>query len=139
MTRTRGWSPIPDPIPEEEAREKDQRFLARRRRRMEERTVLYRHLDAGDQLLYVGVSSSPERRDAEHVRSSVWAELVTWSTSNWFESTIEAETAEIVAIRTEEPIFNVAYGAPDRDHRVVAYLVEIGRPDLIPRALGRKQ
>ena len=69
-------------------------------------TAVYRHYDADGQLLYVGISSRPLRRGYEHSISAHWAERVSVTKQEWFESRAEAAAAERKAIRAERPIAN---------------------------------
>jgi predicted GIY-YIG superfamily endonuclease len=71
-------------------------------------TGLYRHFDADGLLLYVGISSKPPQRLAEHARGSDWAKAIARVTIEWFETREAALAAEANAIRDEAPIFNLA-------------------------------
>lgn len=85
--------------------------------------ALYRHFDADDVLLYVGITGDADARREQHVKSSPWAEFAVRETCEWFESREAAATAERVAIESELPLFNRAFSGPDRDQRVIEYAV----------------
>lgn len=72
------------------------------------KTALYRHYDAEGQLLYVGVSKNPLRRNAQHASGADWMESVCNTHTEWFASRRLAETAERVAIDCEKPLHNIA-------------------------------
>lgn len=78
-----------------------------------ERTALYRLYDAGDQLLYVGITRNPERRWSMHsyTAARTWWPKVARKAIEWHPSREAAAAAELVAISTEAPAFNVA-GTP---------------------------
>lgn len=76
------------------------------------RTALYRLYGAEDQLLYVGISHDPDGRWEIH--KPLYAEdsrrpAVVRRTVEWLPSRAAAEKAEIEAIKTEKPIYNVAH------------------------------
>lgn len=78
-----------------------------------QRTALYRLYGEDGVLLYVGITSNPEVRWAWHRGAQAWWPLVTNKTLEWFDDRLDAAKAEAVAIRTENPIKNVA--SPDED------------------------
>jgi hypothetical protein len=73
------------------------------------RTALYRHYDSTGILLYVGISLSAINRLLQHQRSAKWVLDAVRMETKWFDVREEAEAAEIVAIKTEKPIFNIAH------------------------------
>lgn len=73
--------------------------------------TLYRFYDATDRLLYVGISEHGPERWADHRRSKRWWEDVVRSTMETFPTRAEAAAAELAAIRTEDPAYNVAGAA----------------------------
>lgn len=79
--------------------------VQRRAARRLGRTALYRHYDATDALLYVGISSDPVARTHAH-KSADWADRVVRFTGEWFDTWAEAHAAERRAIRDEKPLFN---------------------------------
>lgn len=71
------------------------------------RTALYRWHDADGRLLYVGITANPGERLQHHERTQSWFAEAVRSTVEWFETRIEAEAAEVVAVRQEKPLHNV--------------------------------
>lgn len=69
-------------------------------------TALYRHFDANDELLYVGVSVNPFERTGEHKLKSRWFKKITTIKIEWYENRDDAEDAEFLAIRDEKPKYN---------------------------------
>lgn len=74
----------------------------------DEITNLYRHFDADNQLLYVGISLSAVHRLTEHRNGSPWFRSIGSVTIETFPSRKEALAAEKEAIRNENPLYNVA-------------------------------
>jgi hypothetical protein len=70
-------------------------------------TQLYRHWDENNILLYVGISYSSTTRLRQHEKSARWFKLVRSVTIEQFATRKEAELAELHAIRTENPIYNI--------------------------------
>lgn len=71
-------------------------------------TVLYRHYDRAGTLLYVGISNHYDNRTAQHTDDKPW-----WGEVDPERSEVEtfpnrdlAETAELLAITQERPLFN---------------------------------
>lgn len=73
--------------------------------------VLYRHWGEGNQLLYVGITDSPRRRNREHASDKDWWHEVRATTYEHFVSRDELIAAEAHAIRTEHPRYNRALRA----------------------------
>jgi predicted GIY-YIG superfamily endonuclease len=71
-------------------------------------TALYRHFDANDNLLYVGISLSTLTRLSQH-RKSEWTQDITRVDIQNFDSRLLALEAEEKAITTEYPKFNVTH------------------------------
>ncbi|WP_395119625.1 hypothetical protein ACFCQI_01550 [Rhodanobacter sp. FW102-FHT14D06] len=69
-------------------------------------TALYRHFDAGGDLLYVGISLSPFHRLAKHKEQSAWFGQVARITIAWLPDRKSARAAEHAAIIAERPKFN---------------------------------
>lgn len=80
-------------------------------------TALYRHFDADDGLLYVGISLNYLNRLGDHRKGSPWFRLIARTTVEWFQSREEALEAERAAIMVEAPQCNVIH---NRSHRLVA-------------------
>lgn len=74
-----------------------------------ERTALYRFFAEDDSLLYVGIAYDPETRQRQHAKSATdtWWPLVARRTDEWLETREAADRAEVRAIATERPRFNV--------------------------------
>lgn len=72
-------------------------------------TALYRHYDARGELLYIGISNSPENRAKLHSFESPWWKHVADSRIEWFTNRPTALLAEADAIAAESPIFNVQH------------------------------
>lgn len=77
-----------------------------------ERTALYRMFGADGELLYLGISRNFGTRWQTHASRSVWWPDVRSQAIDWHESREAAAAAEIDAIRTERPKYNVAHN-PD--------------------------
>lgn len=71
------------------------------------RTGLYRLYDADDTLLYVGIAVDPSVRWRVHAGEKTWWHEVTRKTVEWHSTRLEAEAAEVAAIVTESPRYNV--------------------------------
>jgi hypothetical protein len=71
-------------------------------------TSLYRFFDGGGSLLYVGITSRGEARFHEHARTQPWWPYVATCTVEHFADRPAAAAAELVAIRDELPMWNVA-------------------------------
>jgi predicted GIY-YIG superfamily endonuclease len=74
-------------------------------------TALYRFYDASDALLYVGITGELKTRFAQHAADKRWWAKVARKTVEWHPTRQAASLAELAAIRTEHPAYNVA-GAP---------------------------
>lgn len=82
-------------------------------RQPRERTELYRHFDAADRLLYVGISLSTVARLSQHMLGSPWAGEIARITVERFATREEAALAELRAIVEERPLHNIAGRVPD--------------------------
>lgn len=71
------------------------------------RCCVYRHFDTAGQLLYVGSSFSPHNRKHGHSSASPWYPQSVRMTEEWFDSQRRALDAELRAIKTEAPIYNL--------------------------------
>lgn len=72
------------------------------------RTALYRLYDTEDRLLYVGISVNPDMRWRQHANDKLWWSTVSRKEVEWFETRPEACEAEVRAIQSEQPLYNVA-------------------------------
>ena len=70
--------------------------------------AVYRHFGADGRLLYVGCTGNPVQRTALHASQTPWFRQIVRIEIEWFETGAEAIAAELEAIRTENPPFNVA-------------------------------
>lgn len=68
---------------------------------------LYRHYAKDGTLLYIGVSLSAINRLSQHRYASKWFKSISTVTIEHFETREECEVAEVIAINTEKPLFNV--------------------------------
>lgn len=71
-------------------------------------TRLYRHFDAQDRLLYVGISLNQQLRLEQHMRGSKWAADIVKVLVELYPNRAEAKQAETAAIQTENPVWNIA-------------------------------
>ena len=72
------------------------------------KTYLYRHFDAENSLLYVGISLSAINRLSQH-RRSAWADQIVNVKVEQYPSRHAALVAEFIAIQTECPKHNITY------------------------------
>ena len=70
------------------------------------KTALYRFFDADGKLLYVGITGDIRRRWKQHEQGKPWWPSVAEKAVTWHGSRIDAEIAELEAIRDEEPEHN---------------------------------
>lgn len=73
------------------------------------RTAVYRLYDANGTLLYIGSSSNPKYRYSEHSRSPLkpWWPEVARREETWYDNRSDAQKAEAMAIKTEQPLHNI--------------------------------
>lgn len=74
-------------------------------------TALYRFFDADGALLYVGITADLEQRWTKHQSEKPWWPDVAEKTVAWHDDRPSALAAELEAIKTEAPRYNVA-GSP---------------------------
>lgn len=72
-------------------------------------TSLYRFYDRNDQLLYVGITVEIAARLDAHRRDKPWWREAAMVTLEHFETRADAELAERAAIKTEQPLWNIAH------------------------------
>lgn len=71
-------------------------------------TTLYRVYDERDWLLYVGISDAPLLRFAQHADAAAsWGRYARKVTFEPYPTREQAEMAELEAIRTEDPVWNM--------------------------------
>jgi predicted GIY-YIG superfamily endonuclease len=68
---------------------------------------LYRHYDKDNNLLYVGVTDSIERRQKDHKSRAHWYDKITSVTTEDYATRVEALEAERLAIINEKPLANI--------------------------------
>jgi predicted GIY-YIG superfamily endonuclease len=101
-------------------------------------TVLYFWYDEADRLLYIGITGDLATRQTRHAKRSSWAEFADHSTTQRFPTRAAAEAAEVEAIKALHPLFNHQHNdTPEARARLVAYLIEHGRADLLTPAVSR--
>lgn len=77
---------------------------------MDASVYVYRHFDTEGRLLYVGMANHPKRRLVSHGSAkTAWHNLIARSTYERFPNRIAAASAEITAIQTERPLWNVTH------------------------------
>ncbi len=74
------------------------------------RTALYRLFGAEGELLYVGITTTPEVRLKQHAFDKPWWGDVAESKVEWFPTRVDAERAEREAIRKDAPKWNADRG-----------------------------
>lgn len=110
----------------------------KRRSRRKAETLLYRYYDDFDVLLYVGVTANLVERQTSHETDSTWMDFATRSTIERFTKREDAESAEQAAIEEHQPLFNIEHNEhPDRIRRIVDYLIERDRRDLLVPLISR--
>jgi len=70
--------------------------------------ALYRFFDADNELLYVGITINPSARFAKHRAVAAWWSAADHKTITWFDTREDAVKAELAAIRSESPRYNLA-------------------------------
>ncbi|MFF6866670.1 GIY-YIG nuclease family protein [Streptomyces ardesiacus] len=80
------------------------------------RTALYRFFNADDQLLYVGITVDIQKRWSYHAKEQAerWWPLVARHTLEWHDTRAQASRAEVKAIKTENPLYNVLHTPRNR-------------------------
>jgi hypothetical protein len=81
--------------------------------------TLYRHFDSEGHLLYVGISLRAFARLCEHQSGAKWWLKIARVTIEQFGTRRAAEDAEVLAIKTELPLYNRAH-KPKIEHRTKA-------------------
>lgn len=70
-------------------------------------SAVYRIYDTAGRLLYVGISTNPEGRLAQHRCRQPWGRDVAAVEVAWFADREAAKSAEAHAIRDENPLYNL--------------------------------
>lgn len=115
--------------------------LSNRRRDVGQRVwreALYRWFDCDRLLLYVGVSMDLGSRQNSHVKKSSFMQFAAEATVERYPTRQYSEWAERRAIKNERPLFNHQHNdTPEARRRLVEYLIEKGRTDLLLPAVSR--
>ena len=80
-------------------------------------TALYRLYDAKDRLLYVGITSDLMGRLTAHADKPWWPDVAR-KTAEWHPTRASAAEAEMKAIRSEDPVHNIAGTNPSGGPRL---------------------
>lgn len=80
-------------------------------------TALYRFYDAGGQLLYVGITCRTAVRFRDHQKTAEWWPRQRSVTVAWRPDRDTAAAEELVAIREEKPLYNLAGRLPTQPRR----------------------
>lgn len=102
--------------------------------------ALYRYYDDTDRLLYIGISDELTGRVSGHSKGSPWMDFAVRSTITRYPSRAKAAAAEVEAIKSEQPLFNLKHNnTPEARRRLFEYLVEHGRTDIPLPCISREQ
>lgn len=91
--------------------------------------ALYRVFDADGCLLYVGQSQAPIARAFEHCKLKAWGLAIARIDVVWLPTRAEAEAAEVEAIQTERPIWNVKFQVGTKFRTRGVYNWDLDRDD----------
>jgi len=101
-------------------------------------TALYFWFDADGALLYIGITGDLAARQTSHAKRSSWSQFADHAKVQRFPSRVAAKVAEEAAIVAERPLFNKQHNdSPEARARLVQYLIERGRADLLAPAVSR--
>lgn len=75
--------------------------------------ALYRHFDAAGVLLYVGITVDVHVRTRTHAKLAEWAPQAAAGTVTWYPSEAAARAAELEAIKSERPLWNLLGAVSD--------------------------
>lgn len=95
-----------------------------------ETVAVYRHYDAEDRLLYIGITNDVDLRTRTHAVKSIWHAFAVRAEETWYDTRELALDAERLAIIAELPLFNDRHSMVPREEQV-RYLVEHDRLDLL--------
>ena len=70
---------------------------------------LYRHYDPSGDLLYVGITLAPLRRQTQHTKTAAWRDMICRIVIEPFKAREGALAAEEIANRTEFPKYNIIH------------------------------
>ncbi|MEU8334738.1 hypothetical protein [Micromonospora tulbaghiae] len=101
-------------------------------------TALYFYYDESGVCLYIGITDDLRRRTLAHVEASSWMEFAASSVIKRLPTREKALAAEKAAIEAGRPLFNHVHNdTAEARQRLVAYLIEHGRMDLLAPAVSR--
>lgn len=103
---------------------------------IDRRTALYRHYDAAGVLLYIGITGEVTTRTKSHARKAAWTQFADRCEARWYPDRESATEAERKAIEEEHPLFNGTYHTDEAKRRMVQYLMDKDRLDLLYLARG---
>ncbi len=75
---------------------------------------LYRFFDAGGKLLYIGITSNPRLRFAQHRKAKVWWSDIATREIVHYKSRVDLMNAERDAIKRERPLYNIQHAGNHR-------------------------
>jgi predicted GIY-YIG superfamily endonuclease len=87
--------------------------------------AVYRIYDAQDRLLYVGVSADFDARFRNHKSRAAWAPDYQRHELTWYPDRWQAESAEVAAIMSENPQYNVAGNRQPRPEKPVRMTLDL--------------
>lgn len=100
--------------------------------------ALYRWFDWDDRLLYIGITGNLASRQESHSTRSTWSQFAARCTVERYPTREDVETMERHAIYEEKPLFNHVHNdTPEARERLVRYLIEHDRLDLLAPAVSR--
>ena len=118
---------------EQRIAQKAQSFLSRG---FEPACYLYRHYHPSGDLLYVGISLEPLRRQQQHTKEAHWRNMITRILIEPFETREEALAAEEFAIRNEFPKFNTTHNSQRHPIQELARRGDDGHQIIAGTAVG---
>jgi predicted GIY-YIG superfamily endonuclease len=77
--------------------------------RLNGKTYLYRLLNDSGEILYIGITNSPENRLLQHKETKLWFHQAVYVDLEIYETREEALLAERKAIRSERPLYNIQH------------------------------
>ena len=94
---------------------------------MSQETALYRFFDAGNKLLYIGISVRFVSRLEQHESTKEWSDDITFIRIERHPTRELAVCAERKAIIAEKPIHNIHHQPNEKEHATIA--VQIKKPE----------
>lgn len=100
--------------------------------------ALYEWFDYDGRLLYIGITRDLAARQESHSRRSSWGQFAIRCTVERYPTREDVESMERRLIAEKRPLFNHVHNdTPEARQRLVEYLVEKGRLDLLAPAVSR--